>query len=148
MWQKNSLKYKFCLKGQQTSWFRQRAGRRRRQFKAKINKTSSVSCYCPTIELFIKNPNWGEQYSLSDPGTIIAYRVFHNTVKSHTRRIWPLFHLKWFSQLFLDSILWDILIFWCSRPFRYSGREGTLKNLRRAQAPTIFFAVVERRWSW
>ena len=34
------------------------------------------------------------------------------------QRIRPLFHLKWFSQSFLESILRDILIFKCSRPFR------------------------------
>ena len=34
------------------------------------------------------------------------------------QRIRPIFHLKWFSQSFLESILRDILIFKCSRPFR------------------------------
>ena len=41
---------------------------------------------------------------------------FRITVKSKTRRIRPLFHLIWFSQSFLDSILRDILIFYALDP--------------------------------
>ena len=48
-------------------------------------------------------------------GAHITYTI---TVNSNAQRIRPLFHFKWFSQSFLDSILRDILIFQCSRPFR------------------------------
>ena len=37
-------------------------------------------------------------------GIVILTICFRITVKSKTRRIRPLFHLKWFSQSFLDSI--------------------------------------------
>ena len=40
----------------------------------------------------------------------ISTGCFRITVKGKTRRIRPLFHLKWFSQSFLDPILRDILI--------------------------------------
>ena len=69
---KNSLQYQFFLEGQQTSWFRQRVGRRRRQFKTKINKTSSVSCYCPLIEKLLKIQIEVSNIFLSDPGPIIV----------------------------------------------------------------------------
>ena len=36
---------------------------------------------------------------------------FRITVKSKTQRNRPLFDFNWFFQSFLDSILWDILIF-------------------------------------
>ena len=56
----------------------------------------------------LSSPSPGTEGSRTDGRYTGCFRI---TVKSKTRRIRPLFRLKWFSQSFLGSILRDILIY-------------------------------------